>query len=426
MNNLKTLLLIGAAVLATSADASTWTKTIKVDNTVDHVRKDVPVVVTLTGKKTVSSVLVYKLSADGTRTEVPCQTDDLDADDVADELCFLADLGPNEHARYELLLSDESQQKTYPARVYAEMLVRNDKVKEKNRHNNYLESITARGDCANSYNVQHHHGVCFESELNGIRIYFDKRQTLDLYGKHRHRLELQQTQFYPSDQQKAEGYGDDVLWVGQTFGLGAFRGWDGQAPTMIEPVRSRTQRVVSYGPLRTIVEIVDRGWQPTPSAKPITLTIRYTQYAGHRDTDVDVFFSRDVSQEQFSTGIIAIEGAQLFSDQMGLRGCWGADFPGTDTVKFSRETLGMGIWLPKEYLTEERAAETDDKGLPVKGSNLTFVVNTKMRHLRYRVAYCYLGEENGPKSAEEWFEWLRRWKDEAERSADFANKRLKL
>ena len=53
-----------------------------------------------------------------------------------------------------------------------------------------------------------------------------------------------------------DGY---VLWVGQTFGLGAFRGWNGKEPTLIDPVRSRTQRIISYGPLRTIVEVIDRG-----------------------------------------------------------------------------------------------------------------------------------------------------------------------
>ena len=218
----------------------------------------------------------------------------------------MADLGKKEQKRYLVTLSNEGTPRSYPARVYAELLVRNtqDKKLQKNQHNNFLESITARGDAADTYHILHHHGVAFESELNGIRIYFDARQTLDLYGKYQQRLELKDTQqFYTSDTQKQQGYGDDVLWVGQTFGLGAFRGWDGQQPTLVEPVRSRTQRIVSYGPLRTIVELVDRGWKADANQAAVNMTLRYTQYAGHRDTDVDVLFNKEVSDYRFSTGL---------------------------------------------------------------------------------------------------------------------------
>ena len=167
--------------------------------------------------------------------EIPYQLDDLNNDHTFDELCFLVDLKGKETRDYEVILLNEGEPHTYPPRVYAEMVVRNEKVKQKNKHDNYINAITANGN-VNSYNMLHHHGVAFESELNGIRIYFDKRQTLDLYGKRYKRLEIKDTQFYTQPDQKTAGYGDDVLWVGNSFGLGALRGWNGQEPTMIEPV----------------------------------------------------------------------------------------------------------------------------------------------------------------------------------------------
>ncbi len=337
--------------------------------------------------------------------EVACQLDDIDQDGIFDELCFLADLKGKESKSYTVLLSAEGEPRPYEPRVYAEMLMRNDKVKEKNRHNNYIESITARGDCANSYNLQHHHGVDFESELNGIRIYFDKRQTLDLYGKFEKRLELRETQFYTSAQQKQDGYGDDVLWVGNTFGLGAFRGWNGKEPTMVDPVRSRTQRIVSYGPLRTIVEVIDQGWKADPNKAPVNMTLRYTQYAGHRDTDVDVFFSKDVADYLFSTGIINVKESEEFSDKKGLRACWGTDYPSTDTVKWSRETVGLAILLPQANIVSEEQANKD---------NYAFVVKTANRHIAYKVCYTSANEKFGFQSKEKWFEWLKNWKKEVE------------
>ena len=403
----KTLTTAVFALFAMTAHAQ-QTLTVSVTNPSSDNRNDQPVIISLKPYGEVCSALV---TAGG--QEIPCQLDDLDRDECFDELCFLADLKGKEKKVYTVTLYADGEPRPYPARVYAEMLLRNDKVKEKNRHNNYIESITARGDCANSYNIQHHHGVSFESELNGIRIYFDKRQTLDLYGKFQKRLELKETQFYTSDEQKAEGYGDDVLWVGNTFGLGAFRGWDGQQPTMIDPVRSRTQRVVSYGPLRTIVELEDRGWKcASPNDNPemkneriLNMTIRYTQYAGHRDTDVDVWFNRDASNCRFSTGIINVKGSEEYSDKKGLRACWGTDYPSTDTVKWSRETVGLAISIPRQYIVNEEPANKD---------NYAFVVKPDGNHLEYKVTYTSANETFGYHSAREWFDFLKTWKRETE------------
>ena len=394
-------------MLALTAMAQT-TLNVRVSNPLKTERTDVPVVISLSNFGEVRSALV----CDAKGTEVPCQLDDLNQDETFDELCFLTNLKAKEKTSFTVTLYSEGEPRAYPARVYAEMLMRNDKVKEKNRHNNYIESITARGDCANSYNLQHHHGVSFESELNGIRIYFDKRQTLDLYGKFKKRLELQQTQFYTSNEQKQEAYGDDVLWVGNTFGLGAFRGWDGREPTMIEPVRSRTQRIISYGPLRTIVEIVDRGWQPSNTLStinsPLNMTLRYTQYAGHRDTDVEVEFNRDVSNYRFSTGLINVKGSEEMSDHQGLRACWGTDWPAGDTLKWNRETVGLAICLDRANIDREIAAEKATQ----QGGNYTFVVKVNGRKMSYKVAYCSANEEFGFHSKDEWFDWLKAWKRE--------------
>ena len=391
--------ILSIALLAiASSVAAQQTFTVSVSNPSKSARSDEPVIIQLSQYGDIHSALV---KAEG--QEIPCQLDDLNQDETFDELCFLADLKGKETKQYTVTLYTEGEPRPYPSRVFAEMLIRNDKVKEKNKHNNFLESITARGDCANSYNLQHHHGVDFESELNGIRIYFDKRQTLDLYGKFRKRLELEATQFYTQKDQKAEGYGDDVLWVGNTFGLGAFRGWNGKEPTMIDPVRSRTQRIISYGPLRAIVEVFDRGWKAAEGKPVLNMTLRYIQYAGHRDTDVEVYFNRPVGDYQFSTGIINVKNSEEFSDKNGIRACWGTDWPSGDTINFKRETVGLGIYMPMKYVRSEEPANKD---------NYAFVVGTDTDRLNYKVIYCSDNENFGYHSAKEWFEFLKEWKKE--------------
>ena len=388
--------------------------TVTVSNPLNVARTDVPVVISLSLYGDIRSALV---TSNG--QEVPCQLDDLNQDETFDELCFLTDIGKKEKKVFTVTLSDIGEPRHYPARVYAEMVMANtkDKTLKKHQQNNYIEAITARGDAAYTYNLQHHHGVDFESELNGIRIYFDARQTLDLYGKFKKQLELKETQFYTTDEQKQQGYGDDVLWVGQTFGLGAFRGWNGKEPTHVEPLRSRTQRIISYGPLRTIVELVDRGWQaPAPgnaAPTPLNMTLRYTQYAGHRDTDVDVFFNKDVTGYRFSTGIINVKGSEEFSDKQGLRACWGTDYPSTDTLKWKRETVGLAVWVPQKNIASEEPANKD---------NYTYVLKVDGNSMAYKVTYTSANETFGYHSAQEWFDYLKAWKREVERPVKVAIK----
>ena len=403
----KSLSLWLLAALCSAAYAQ-QTITVSVSNPMSIARADVPVVINLSPYGDIRSALV---TSNG--QEIPCQLDDLDQDETFDELCFLADLDKKEQKQYTVTLSATGEPRSYPARVFAEMVLGNskDKTLKKNQQNNYIESITARGDAAYTYNIQHHHGVDFESELNGIRIYFDARQTLDLYGKFNKQLELKETQFYTDADQKARGYGDDVLWVGQTFGLGAFRGWDGGQPTLVEPVKSRTQRVISYGPLRTIVEVIDRGWQlPQTSNQKlqtsnVNMTLRYIQYAGHRDTDVEVLFNKDVSECRFSTGIINVKGSEEFSDKKGLRACWGTDYPSTDTINWKRETVGLAVLVPQKNIVSEEPANKD---------NYAYVLQVKGNQMAYKVTYTSANESFGYHSAKEWFDYLKAWRKEVE------------
>lgn len=293
--------------------------------------------------------------------------------------------------------------------VFAELVMRNPKVKIKNKHDIYLHSITVDGK-SDIFATIHHHGVAFESDLVGYRIYFDKRQTIDLYGKFKRRLELKDTQFYTDSVQKSQGYGDDVLWVGNSFGCGALRGWDGKRPSMVDNVASRTQRIVWPGPDSVVVEVVDEKWRQSPSSVPVTLTERYTLKEGHRDVRIDCFFEpcgdgKGLMADTtafYSTGIVNVKGSTGLNDHQGLRGCWGTDWPAgaTDTVGKKRETVGLGIYVPQKYIVDEW---TDD-------TNYGYVVRPDGHRLTYYVTFCSDNEEeSGFHSREAWFDHLRQW-----------------
>ncbi len=362
----------------------------------DIAQEQSPVVIDIRPYKNVRSA---KVCVNG--KEVACQLDDLNDDGQYDELAFLTDIGKGETQQATVFLSPKEQNTPYKSRTYAEIMLRNPKIKEKNKHDIYLSSITIDAATRQPYTVLHHHGVAFENELIAMRIYMDERQTIDLYGKFHKGLELRDTQFYTSADQKAHGYGDDVLWVGNSFGLGALRGWNGQTPTMITPVRQRAQRIVCMGPVRTIVEVADRGWGYTPDSIPLDMTLRYKLYAGHRDFEVEASFNRNIPTTIFSTGIINIKGSEEYSDKDGLCGCWGTDWPATDTINWKRETVGLGIFIPKEYR---------DKEWPANKDNYMFTIRPQGTHLRYYLTYTSANENFGFHSAKTWFAFMKEWK----------------
>lgn len=390
--------IIPLLLLAVTPASAQQTITLQISNPSKIVRTDAPVAISLSEYGDIKSALV---TIDG--NEIPCQLDDFDKDGVFDELAFVADLDKKQKKRVDITLYKNGMPRTYQPRTFAEIVIRNPKVTEKNKHDIYLSSITVDKETANSYNVLHHHGVAFESELIALRIYFDQRQTLDLYGKFHKGLELKDTQFYTSKEQKQQGYGDDVLWVGNTFGLGALRGWNGTEPTMLSDVQHRTQRILAKGPVRTIIEVEDNGWTVSPSLQPINMIIRYTLYAGHRDFNVDVRFNRNVPEYQFATGIINVKESEEFTDKDGLRGCWGTDWPSTDTLNWKRETVGLGIYIPTLHRVSEQPANKDNYGYVVKATD---------NQLHYNLVYTSANEEFGYHQAKDWFNFLKEWKKE--------------
>lgn len=370
---------------------------VEVSNPMQIARKDAPVTCRVTHD--VRSALV---TLNG--QEIPCQLDDLNGDGLMDELFFLADIGPQESQTYNVELYVEGSPRRYEPRVYVEMMLTNKKIKETNKQDLYISQLTVdRG--VNPYWMLHHHGAAFESELVAYRIYFDHRQTVDIYGKYRQGLELHDTQFYPDQAQKDAGFGDDVLWVGNTLGAGTLRGWDGQQPTMVQDVEQRSQRIVSRGPLRTIVEVKAKGWVPQAGQEPIDMTQRYTLVAGHRDCAIDISFSPNASKYQFATGLINVKNSTECFDKRGMRGCWGTDWPVSekDSAGHKRETVGLGISVPSDYVVGQ---------VPATKDNYTFVVKPVGNSLHYDVVFGSDNESFGFHSEKEWFAFLKEWKQQ--------------
>jgi hypothetical protein len=188
--------------------------------------------------------------------ELPSQADDLDGDNKYDELAFQIDLKPRQTRIVTIAYGDtptiQRLRSDYPKRTAAKFTMKFD-------------------------------GLGWESEATAWRIYFDKRNAIDVWGKRRPGLYLETFGAPEYVYHWESPLGRDIYRIGDAIGIGAVAALvDGKA-IRVSDVSERKWRIISAGPVRTIVELTYKGWKV--GGREINLTSRMTQWAGERGFD---------------------------------------------------------------------------------------------------------------------------------------------
>ena len=183
--------------------------------------------------------------------ELPSQVDDLDGDNKYDELAFQIELKPKqtrivsiaygETATMQRLRSD------YPKRTAAKFTMKFD-------------------------------GLGWESEANAWRIYFDKRNAIDMFGKRRPGLYLEMFGAPEYVYHWESPLGRDIYRIGDAIGIGAVAALVDGKLVKVSDVAERKWRIINAGPVRVIVELTYKGWKV--GRREVNLTSRMTQWSG--------------------------------------------------------------------------------------------------------------------------------------------------
>ena len=387
-------LLLSNSILIIAQNKLTKVYEVTIFNPLKLNYKDIPIAIKLKDFKTNFKVRSSKVIFN--ENEIPSQLDDINGNGHYEELAFVIDMKGKLYSTVEITLSNFPSNKKYESRVYGDMIL-NDKSQKFPK----ITTLSSPGtdDTRPYYDVVYLHGPIFESELVGYRIYYDNRQSIDIYGKIKKRIELPVTKFHTTDEQLAEGYGADVLWAGQTVSLGSFRGWDPvkKEPLYIDNVKTRQESLRGSGPVRTIVEVKDYDW--FYENHYVTMTQYFTLWAGHRDVKVEIFFEDKLTNETFCTGVQKLEtDISGFLDGKGVAGSWGTNQPEKGKMIF--ETVGLGIYIPNNYIKNFR----EDAG-----NYLFNIGNDGKKNIHYYITFCNKKEENGWKKNIEWFNHVKKW-----------------
>src|SRR5437763_2033351 len=260
-------------------------------------------------------------------TELPSQADDLDGDGKYDEIAFQIDLKPRQTRVVSIAYGDAATLQRlrgdYPARTHAKFTLKFD-------------------------------GLGWESEATAWRIYFDRRNAIDLWGKRRPGLYLELFGSPEYVYHQESPFGRDIFRIGDALGAGSVAALVGGRTEKVADVAERKWRIVAEGPVRVVVELKYKGWKV--GGREVNLTSRMTQWAGERG------FEHRVNAEgadglTLVTGLVREDGLQEkiitpTADEPALwRATWGHQVeetgpPATATRMLQDENLGLAIIAP--------------------------------------------------------------------------------
>lgn len=282
--------------------------------------------------------------------ELASQADDLDGDNKADEIAFQIDLKPRQ-TRIVTIAYGEQFTIARLRSVYA-----------KRSHAKFTTK---------------YEGLGWESDLTAWRIYFDKRDAIDLFGKKRPGLYLEMFGTPDWDYHAESPLGRDIYDVGDGLGLGSIGALVNGKAEKVADVAERKWRILSDGPVRSIAELEYKGWKV--GGKSVDLVSRITTWAGEYGFEHSI---RAVNAERITlvTGLPAKDGVNAAGAtgdaSIQVIATWGHQVvaPGArKKIMVPDQDLGLALFVPRE---ESGEAFTDglDHLIKLKSSNAHWYV----------------------------------------------------
>jgi unsaturated chondroitin disaccharide hydrolase len=256
--------------------------------------------------------------------ELPSQADDLDGDNKFDELAFQIDLKPGQTRivtiAYGNAATMQRLRSDYPKRTAARFTMKFD-------------------------------GLAWESEATAWRIYFDKRNAIDFYGKRRPGLYLEMFGAPEYVYHWESPLGRDIYRIGDAIGIGAVAALVDGKVVKVSDVAERKWRIISAGPVRVIVELTYKGWKV--GGREVNLTSRMTQWAGSHGFEHSIT-AENADGLTFVTGIVRQPGLQervfepTATEPALVRAWWGHQVeeegpPAIATHMLADQNLGLAI-----------------------------------------------------------------------------------
>ncbi len=283
------------------------------------------------------------------------QLDDLNSDGEWDELVFQYSFEPNETIIIKLDTVNKSQnlQKITP-RAHAYLGYRPTREGDFESIN---QNIRPKDHEPQSWPYLYQfEGPGWESDLIAYRIYFDKRNGKDIFGKTKKGVFLDSIGL-GENYHKLQSWGMDVLKVGSSLGAGSLAMLKNDSLYRLGQTTSSKYQKISDGPVRAIIKLNYDGWKVNDVNYNVDETI--TIWGGKRWYHNQITMNSSVS-DTLVTGIVnmfditAVKKPSITSYSL---------LSNHGIQSENKDVLGMAILTPKEQFAGFGSAPSEGKGI---------------------------------------------------------------
>lgn len=285
------------------------------------------------------------------KAPVIVQFDDLDKDGKWDEAVFLHSFQPNEKASFSVALTN---------RILGKAVVRaHVRQQRKNPDDTFGPSLERDSIPAGQPNTDFSRqklppflteGPAWENDKVGFRIYFDIRNTKDIWGKTTSRMMLDTVGADPKVIYHHLAYwGMDILAVGKSLGAGSLAlavPQNGRKDTLIRLGGDNMGPVyyekVADGPLRAVFRMHYPRWKALPGNPPADLTEEISIWGGQYFYESRVSVKNAPAGSRLVTGIVNLNSKKVTPvTATGARGIYTYDIQSEN-----KDRLGMAVLTP--------------------------------------------------------------------------------
>ena len=338
-------------------------RVVELVNTLDMIREDEPIVLkrktidSLFGKERIPNRVLVR-TRDG--KIMPSQMDDLDLDGEWDELVFQYSFQPLETKIVVLdTLSGTAKLPEFRSRAHSYLGHR------PTREGSFVSvdnSIRPKNHEPQSWPYLYQfEGPGWESDKIAYRIYFDRRNGKDIFGKTKKGVFLDSIGL-GENYHKLQPWGMDVLKVGSSLGAGSLAMKKNDSLYRLGETESAIFQKIADGPVRAIIKLVYRGWKVADNSFDVVETI--TIWGGKR------WYHEEVSLNSAVTDTLVTGMVNMFDNAVSEQKTLDKSFAilaSHGKQSENKDMLGMAILVPNKGFSGY--GSTSDKGKGIIQTN---------------------------------------------------------
>ncbi|MGB5983042.1 MAG: DUF4861 domain-containing protein [Nonlabens sp.] len=303
--------------------------------------------------------------------KVPYQLDDLDLDGTWDEVSMVVSFNGKESKKVYAFAKAETQKKSFKKYTDVHMGV-GEKKPVASEVQKYVRTSVDPRDMKDSLFLQME-GPAWENDKVGFRMYFDKRNGIDIFGKTTAEPTLYKQGLETSYHEQAD-WGMDILKVGNSLGAGSIAVEVNDSLYRLKGVNGARFETITEGPARAIFKMT--YLDEYIDGKPINVIHTISIEKGDWFYKSDVRLSGKTGGMELVTGIVDLKPNEVYNQNVSADGhiyySYGKQSENDDQ-------LGMAVITPHSDVSVYEAP-TEGKGI-IQTHLLKF--NNKARNTFY-------------------------------------------